>query len=96
MLSLLVGSVSASGSNYPAASGLNMRLLNILLAPVINRNRQALIFDGLLPFIPEIDRTTIRFVFGLVDPDPARQQTGVTDDQGFACIEGWQDVAESA
>ena len=73
-----------------------MRLLNILLAPVINRNRQAFIFDGLLPFIPEIDRTTIRFVFGLVDPDPARQQTGITDDQGFACIEGWQDVAESA
>ena len=70
--------------------------LNILLTPVINRNRQTAIFDWLLPFIPKIHRTTIRFVYWLIDPYPAWQKTGVTYNQSFARIESRQDVAKSA
>lgn len=70
--------------------------LNILLTPVIDCNRQPLIFDGLLPFIPKIDRTTIRFVLRFIDSDPAGQQTGVTDNQSLSCIKSGQNVAKSA
>ena len=54
-------------------------LLDVLLAPVIYRNQQPLIFDRLLPFIPEIDGAAIRFVDGLIDPDSAWQQARIAN-----------------
>ncbi|MNG08006.1 hypothetical protein D3C84_913360 [compost metagenome] len=47
-----------------------------------------------MPFIPEIDRAAIRFVYRLIDPDSAWQQARIANNQGLACIEGRQDVAE--
>lgn len=70
-------------------------LLDVLFTPVIYRNRQSLVFDRLLPFIPEIDRAAIRFVYGLIDPDSAWQQARIANNQSFACIEGRQNVAET-
>ena len=54
-------------------------LLDVLLTPVIHRNRKTFVFDWFLPFIPEVDRAAIRFVYWLIDPDSAWQQARIAN-----------------
>ena len=44
---------------------------NVLLTPVIDCDRQSVIFYWLLPFVPKIYCSTVRFVFGFINPDSA-------------------------
>lgn len=86
---------TSAGMGYKCEHRLKT-LLNTLLTPIFNGYRQPFILDWILPFIPEIHRTAIRLVFGFIDPDPARKQACITNNQSLAGVKGWKYVTEPA